>query len=96
MPIVLIIGAGSNVGLATAELFSKAGYTIAVASRSNKTGSKFKHFHFDAAKPDMVPSLFNQVKDSLGTPRVVIYNGIHLSALKPPKNSHIEQRTVTT
>lgn len=75
MPTALIIGAGANVGVAVAEAFQGAGYSVAVASRSNKTGSQFKHFPFDAAKPETVPSLFAQVKETLGTPSVVIYNG---------------------
>lgn len=83
MPTVLIIGAGSNVGLATAESFLGAGYSVAVASRSNKTGSKFTHFPFDASKPDTVPSLFAQVQEAFGTPSVVVYNGMSFSSGPP-------------
>ena len=76
MPSALIVGAGANIGQATAEAFTNAGYAVAVASRSNKLGPKYKHFSFDAAKPETVRDLFNQVEAALGPPSVVIYNGI--------------------
>lgn len=75
MPSALIIGAGSNVGRATAEAFANAGYTVAVASRSAKTGQDFKHFAFDASQPETVQKLFADVRKAVGTPSVVIYNG---------------------
>lgn len=75
MPTALIIGAGSNIGQATAQAFAKAGYTVAVASRSAKTGSEFKHFTFDASKPETTQNLFAEVRKAVGTPSVVIYNG---------------------
>lgn len=71
----LIIGAGSNVGQATADAFAEAGYTVAIASRSLKAPSKFKHFVFDASKPEAIPGLFSEVRSTVGTPSVVIYNG---------------------
>ena len=76
MPTLLIIGAGSRVGQATADAFAAAGYTIAVASRSGKIGSKYKHFTFDASKPETVRDLFSEVRRTTGIPSVVIYNGM--------------------
>lgn len=76
MPTALIIGAGPNIGQATAEAFANAGYSVAVASRSSKLEPKFSHFPFDAAKPETVRDLFNQVETTLGHPSVVVYNGI--------------------
>lgn len=75
MPTALIIGAGARVGQATAEAFTNAGYSVAVASRSNKVDSKYKHFPFDAAKPETTRDLFNKVEAELGHPSVVVYNG---------------------
>ncbi|OTA70015.1 NAD(P)-binding protein [Hypoxylon sp. EC38] len=86
MPTVLIIGAGPNVGEASAEAFLAAGYRVAVASRTQKLDAKFKHYAFDAAKPETVPALFEKVSKDLGIPSVVIYNayaGITTAADKP-------------
>lgn len=80
MPTALVIGAGPNIGQATAEAFANAGYAVAVASRSSKLGPKFKHFPFDATKPETVRDLFNQVEAALGHPSVVVYNGIPVQA----------------
>ncbi|KAI0106534.1 NAD(P)-binding protein [Hypoxylon sp. NC0597] len=74
MPTVLIIGAGRNIGEASAEGFAAAGYQVAVASRNQKLDPKFKHYAFDATKPETVPALFEKVSKDLGIPSVVIYN----------------------
>ncbi|KAI6080762.1 NAD(P)-binding protein [Hypoxylon rubiginosum] len=74
MPTVLIIGAGPNVGKACAETFAAAGYKVAVASRTQKLDSKYRHYAFDASKPDTVPALFERVTADLDVPSVVIYN----------------------
>ncbi|KAH6656422.1 hypothetical protein BKA67DRAFT_155054 [Truncatella angustata] len=73
MSTVLIIGAGPNIGLATAKAFASAGYKVALASRSKITDA-YKHFPFDAAKPDTVHQLFEGVRKEVGDPKVVIYN----------------------
>lgn len=77
METVLIIGAGPGVGLSTARAFHNAGYHVAIASRTRqeKADSSFRHFVFDAAKPDTVKTLFKDVTAALGTPKVVVYNG---------------------
>ncbi|MGE5655349.1 MAG: SDR family NAD(P)-dependent oxidoreductase [Actinomycetota bacterium] len=78
--IVLIIGAGSGLSASLARLFAKEGFTVALAARridklkalSEEIGAV--SFAVDAAKPDEVNQLFNQVEQRLGTPTVVIYN----------------------
>lgn len=75
MSTVLIIGAGPNIGKACAETFSVAGFKVAVASRTQKLDTKYRHYVFDASKPDTVPDLFERVSADLGVPGVVIYNG---------------------
>lgn len=72
---VLILGAGPRIGLATAETFAAAGYSVALASRSAKNTSPYKHFAFDASKPESIPKLFADVRKAVGIPRVIIYNG---------------------
>ncbi|KAI0386953.1 NAD(P)-binding protein [Hypomontagnella monticulosa] len=74
MPAIFIIGAGPNVGKATAEVFSAAGYKVALASRSNQVGGNYRHYTFDATKPDDLPAVFEQVEKDVGIPSVVVYN----------------------
>jgi NAD(P)-dependent dehydrogenase (short-subunit alcohol dehydrogenase family) len=77
MPTVLILGAGANIGLAAAKEFADGGYKVAIASRNPpaEASTAFKHFVFDAANPETVPKLFQDVTSELGTPSVVIFNG---------------------
>ncbi|KAI6086003.1 NAD(P)-binding protein [Hypoxylon rubiginosum] len=74
MATALIIGAGPNVGKACAEVFSKAGYRVAIASRTQKLDAKYRHYTFDATKPETVPALFEKVSSDLSIPSVVIFN----------------------
>ncbi|KAI1418398.1 NAD(P)-binding protein [Hypoxylon sp. FL1857] len=85
MPTVLIIGAGPNIGEASAEAFLAAGYQVAVASRTQKLDAKFRHFSFDASKPDTVPALFEKVSKDLGIPSVVIFNAAAGKITAPDK-----------
>ena len=63
-PVILILGAGSNVGAAVAKLFSDKGYKVALASRRSTTGSNSDgafNVHVDLAKPVTVPEAFATV-----------------------------------
>jgi NAD(P)-dependent dehydrogenase (short-subunit alcohol dehydrogenase family) len=78
MSTALIIGAGERVGQSVADKFAKAGYKIAVASRSNKVkGDGYKFFPFDATRPETTADLFSKVRKDVGIPSVVVYNGAH-------------------
>lgn len=82
MSIALIIGVGSAVGTASAKAFAAAGYKVAVASRTQRLdSSQFPFFEFDAAEPSQVPVLFKKVREQVGIPDVVIYNGMYLVVL---------------
>jgi NAD(P)-dependent dehydrogenase (short-subunit alcohol dehydrogenase family) len=87
-PILLVLGAGSNVGKALATKFSGAGYTVALAARSATNGtSSDGHLSIkaDLSEPNAIPSIFAKVKESLGaSPSTVIYNA---AALTPPPNA---------
>jgi NAD(P)-dependent dehydrogenase (short-subunit alcohol dehydrogenase family) len=82
-PIVLILGAGSNVGQHVARAFAAKGYKIALAARtvreSDNTSEQI-NVPSDFADPDSIVTAFAKVKASLGVPSVVIYNA---SAGKP-------------
>jgi len=76
----LIVGAGSGLSASLARLFTKEGFTVALAARqidkltdlSQEIGAV--SFAADASKPDEVNRLFNEVEAKLGVPRVVVYN----------------------
>jgi NAD(P)-dependent dehydrogenase (short-subunit alcohol dehydrogenase family) len=81
-PVVLILGAGSNIGQATARTFASKGYKVALAARSlNEADSTENQLNIpsDFSKTDDVVSAFNKVKKVYGVPSVVIYNGKPLS-----------------
>ena len=76
-PVLLIFGAGANVGLSIARKFKQEGYKIAAVSRTIKDDLKQVADKTIASNlnPDEVESIFSQVEKDLGVPSVVIYNG---------------------
>lgn len=77
-PVVLILGAGPNIGQAVARTFASKGYKVALASRSLKEADSTDtqlNIASDFTKPDDVINAFSQVKKVFGIPSVVIYNG---------------------
>ena len=81
-PIVLVLGAGPNIGLNVVEAFTAKRFRVVTVSRSQQQHgppSTILHLQVDLAKPEVVGGVFNTVKTTLGAqPSVVIYNG------KPP------------
>ena len=77
-PIVLILGAGSNIGQAVARTFASRGYKIALAARSldeaESTDNQL-NIKSDFENPDDVVDAFKKVNKVLGIPSVVVYNG---------------------
>ncbi|KAH8197777.1 hypothetical protein TruAng_008066 [Truncatella angustata] len=82
-PIVLILGAGKGVGLASASYFAAQGYRVAVVSRSISADAypSYLTINADLADPKSIEPIFERVRSSLGEPNVVIYNA---SAWTPP------------
>lgn len=77
-PILLILGAGSNIGQHVARAFTAKGFRVALASRSVKeenSTSDLIHVPVDTSDPDSVAEVFLKVKTILGLPSVVVYNG---------------------
>lgn len=78
--IALIVGAGNGLSASLARCFSAEAMTVALAARnldklsdlSQELGST--SFVCDAAQPDQVNQLFEQVEQQLGAPTVVVYN----------------------
>jgi NAD(P)-dependent dehydrogenase (short-subunit alcohol dehydrogenase family) len=80
-PIALILGAGANIGEATARLFSSQGWRVALVARSlqasESTETQIK-IPGDFAQPSDIVRVFDKVKETFGIPSVVVYNGISL------------------
>ena len=77
-PIVLILGAGSNVGQHVAQAFREKGYRIALAARSVKESDNTDeqvYLPSDFSHPNSIVEAFSKIESSLGAPSVVIYNG---------------------
>lgn len=77
--ILLVLGAGGNVGASLAGLFAQKGYKIALAARRlqdavNEDGTL--HIHADLGNAESVESAFDKVASHFGPPNVVVYNGI--------------------
>jgi NAD(P)-dependent dehydrogenase (short-subunit alcohol dehydrogenase family) len=77
-PVALILGAGPNVGQHVSRALVAKGYKVALASRSGNKGEDAANqldFKVDLSIPSSVPELFVKVKEALGIPSVVVYNG---------------------
>lgn len=97
-PVVLVLGAGPNIGQSVASYFAKYGYKVALASRSRQDALNANgelELSVDLAKPDSVSDLFGKVKAEFAVPpSVVIYNGTPRT-LKLPEdktNTHVMNR----
>lgn len=77
-PVILILGAGPNIGQAVARTFALKGYKVALAARSLKEADSTDtqlNITTDFANPDDVVRAFTRVRKVFGIPSVVVYNG---------------------
>lgn len=77
-PVILILGAGPNIGQAVAKTFASKGFKVALAARSLREADSTENqlnITSDFSKPDDVVHAFTKVKQAMGIPSVVIYNG---------------------
>ncbi len=76
--VILILGAGPNIGREIARTFASRGYKVAIAARSldeaDSTDSQL-NITCDFANSDDVVNAFNKVNEVFGIPSVVVYNG---------------------
>jgi NAD(P)-dependent dehydrogenase (short-subunit alcohol dehydrogenase family) len=76
----LIVGSGNGLSASLARRLSREGIRLAIASRdAHKLAdlaeqTKARAFACDAAEPDQVKQLFDDVRATIGAPDVVIYN----------------------
>lgn len=76
--VIIIFGAGANVGLATARKFAEEGYKVAAVSRNPSEELKqiaSLILPADLKDPSQVEAVFDKVTQQLGVPDVVVYNG---------------------
>ncbi|ETN43379.1 uncharacterized protein HMPREF1541_02538 [Cyphellophora europaea CBS 101466] len=76
-PVVLILGAGPNIGAAVGRLFKSNGYKVALASRRVTDGADSDgvlNVQVDLSQPSTVTRAFEKVISALGPPGVVVYN----------------------
>jgi NAD(P)-dependent dehydrogenase (short-subunit alcohol dehydrogenase family) len=90
-PVLFVLGAGPGIGLSVAKAFATRGYKVALAARSledNVGKEGYLNLHLDLANPEDIAEAFTKVKERLGIPTVVVYNGAfqphHDSSLKLP------------
>ena len=77
--IVLILGAGKNVGSSVASLFFQKGFRVALAARKfqdTTTENGELHVQADLSDSNAVERVFDKVEEALGPANVVVYNGI--------------------
>lgn len=87
-PVLFIIGSGGRVGKDVAATFAKKGYRVPISSRSLKDGTSpeaYLTLNLDAGKTEDIKKAFGVVRDKLGSPTVVVYNGA--SAQSSPRTS---------
>ncbi|KAK9464226.1 uncharacterized protein V1516DRAFT_617267 [Lipomyces oligophaga] len=81
-PVIVILGAGSNIGQTVGKFFAGKGYKVALAARSlNEADSTENQLHIasDFSNTDDVVNVFKKVNSKLGIPSVVVYNASSMS-----------------
>jgi NAD(P)-dependent dehydrogenase (short-subunit alcohol dehydrogenase family) len=76
--VLLVLGAGGNIGASVASLFAENGYKVAIAARRLKDGVNDAgqlQVQMDLSKPETVDATFDKVTAKLGPPNVIVYNG---------------------
>lgn len=77
--VLFVLGAGPRIGRSVAKKFKSEGYKVAVGSRrpnvEQAKSDGFLAVSVDVTKPEAVQTAFAKVKQELGTPTVVVYNG---------------------
>jgi NAD(P)-dependent dehydrogenase (short-subunit alcohol dehydrogenase family) len=76
-PVVLVLGAGANIGANVAKEFTAKGYRVVLTSRKipEEQESSYLYVQGDLTQPKSVVDIFSQVQDLYGLPSVVVYNG---------------------
>jgi len=76
-PVILILGAGPNIGQGVARAFAAKGYRVALAARKAPAAQNTEsqvHIQSDFTDPKSIVNAFSKAKEALGIPSVVVYN----------------------
>jgi NAD(P)-dependent dehydrogenase (short-subunit alcohol dehydrogenase family) len=87
-PVLLILGAGPRIGSSVTSSFAAKGYKIALAARSLDDGlgsDGCLRLRVDLSHPEEIEGVFEKVKEQLGIPTVVLYNGRSSSISRFPR-----------
>jgi NAD(P)-dependent dehydrogenase (short-subunit alcohol dehydrogenase family) len=85
-PVILILGAGANIGAAVARKFSQEGFKIATAARSVHKDIADISSHTvkaDFNDPTSIKGVFDEVNSKVGIPNVVVYNAATAKGTSP-------------
>ncbi|KAF4626633.1 hypothetical protein G7Y89_g11523 [Cudoniella acicularis] len=96
--IILILGAGPNVGFSLVKLFSAKGFKTAIASRSPKaelSAAADLVVKADFEDPSSIKAVFKEVREKLGVPNVVVYNAASGIFASDPVSVGLEKFTAT-
>lgn len=88
-PVVLILGAGGNIGASLTSKFASGGYSIGLASRSRHDGTTPEghlNIRIDLTNPLSLPSAFEKTKKAFGIPNIVIYNAAMMRVPPNPED----------
>lgn len=78
-PVLLFLGAGKKLGTQVPAIFAEAGYKIAVVARTPKEEFEKRGYYqvqADFNNPESIPEVFAKVRENVGIPTVVVYNGM--------------------
>ncbi|KAF2228823.1 putative short-chain dehydrogenase [Viridothelium virens] len=85
-PIVLILGAGPNIGQSVTRAFKEKGYRVALASRRAEEAESTSdeiYIPSDFSDSGAIVNIFSKVKALLGIPSVVVYNASAVTFTPP-------------
>ena len=81
--LVLVTGVGPGTGKAIVECFAGKGYTVAMLARSEqrlndiaKSTPNTHSFVCDVADASRLTEVLAEIRDSLGSPKIVIHNAV--------------------
>jgi NAD(P)-dependent dehydrogenase (short-subunit alcohol dehydrogenase family) len=77
-PVLLVLGAGPNIGASVAKQFAADGYKVVLTSRKPPTEQEgsYSYVQGDLSQSKSVDTIFSEVRKLYGDPSVVVYNGM--------------------
>lgn len=93
-PIIAVVGAGPGVGLAVAKRFAREGFAVALVARRpealdeyvaelGRAGAEARGFAADASDEASLRQAFAAIRESMGSPQVLVYNAAILKQGRP-------------